>query len=261
MRKNCKILILTDGLGWIVDRITNEMISRISYEFTEFNYTEIATEDLLYHAEKHDLVHYQNWDLKYHMPRILEMKTPLLVSCRSHRYSEDFQEAYKKVQTHTITPELKEKFPNSTYIPDGIFEMEHEFTVGFAGRQDEYKGYRLIKKACDELGVRFKPAENLKPEEMKSYYDSIDLYVCASENEGHSTPVMECLSINKPVITTDVGIPKMFDVYKIERSMEGIKKGIKQFKTEDWVKNYTWENTCNQFKKLYAEIITGWRKN
>jgi hypothetical protein len=247
-----KILILSDGLNWIVDRITDEMISRIPHDFTKRFYTQITTDDFIKEANQHDLVHYQNWDWQRHMDRIDEIKVPIITSIRSFRFPEYIYKIKDKVHFHILNPGQKEFFPEATYIPDGIFPFKSkEFTVGFAGRADDYKGFGLIKQACDELGVTFNPALDVPPEKMQEYYDSIDLYACASEAEGMSTPVMECLSINKPVITTDVGIPHFLNVHKTERSVEGIKNGIERFYTQSQVKDYTWENTCKKFKELY----------
>lgn len=250
-----RILIMSDGLGWIVDRITDEMIKRIPHKFTKRFYTQISTDEFIELANQHDLVHYQNWDWEKHKDRIDEIKVPIITTIRSFRFPKYIHELEGKVHWNIINPKQEEFFPNSTYIPDGIFEIPHrEFTVGFAGRPDEYKGYHLIKRACEELGVRFYPALDIPPEKMPEYYNSIDLYVCASENEGHSTPVMECLSINKPVVTTDVGIPSMLNVHKVERSVDGIKEGIRHFYTQPMVTEYSWENVCRKMEKLYVEV-------
>ena len=251
------ILILSDGLGWIVDRITDEMISRIPHEFTKIFYTQISTDDFIKEANQHDLVHYQNWDWEKHIDRIDEIKTPIITSIRSFRFPDYLYKIKDKVHFHTINPGQRQFFPNATYIPDGIFPFKsREFTVGFAGKPDDYKGFNLIKKACEELGCNFKPAD-CSPEQMQEYYDSIDLYVCASKAEGMSTPVMECLSINKPVLTTDVGIPHLLNVHKCTR--ETLKEGIEKFYTKNQVKDYTWENTCKQFKELYEKVESRWR--
>jgi len=247
-----RILILADTPGWIVDRITDEMIKRIDCKFTKVYYDSIGTDEFIRLANQHDLVHYQNFDWHKHINRIDEIKVPIITSIRSFRYPEYIFKIKDKVHFHIINPDLKKFFPKATYIPDGIFPFKKkEFIVGFAGRSDEYKGFEMIKQACEELGCTFKPAIDIEPSKMQEYYDSIDLYVCASEAEGFSAPVMECLSINKPVLTTDVGIPHFLNVHKCERSVEGIKKGIEKFFTQYQVKDYTWENSCNQLKELY----------
>lgn len=247
-----RILILADTKGWIVDRITDEIIKRIDCEFTKVYYDSISTDEFIELANKHDLVHYQNWDWHKHIDRIDEIKTPIITSIRSFRFPEYIYDIKDKVHFHIINPDQRKFFPEATYIPDGIFLFERkEFVVGFAGRPDDYKGFNLIKQACEELGCTFKPALDIEPDKMQDYYNSIDLYVCASLAEGHSTPVMECLSINKPVLTTDVGIPHFLNVHKCERSVEGIKNGIEKFFTQNQVKEYTWENICNQIKEMY----------
>lgn len=246
-----KVFILTDGQGWIVDRITDEMVKRMPFDFIVADYTKISKEDFIRQANEADLVHYQNWDCERLLDCFDQIKKPIIMTIRSFRFPEYIHKLKGKVYFHIINPKQKEFFPDATLIPDGIFgEFKKDFTVGFAGRCDEYKGFPLIKQSCDELGVSFKPAD-VKPEEMGAYYDSIDLYCCASLNEGHSTPVMECLARNKPVITTDVGVPSLFDIDKVERSVEGIKKGILRHYTYPLVKDYSWENICNKLTKMY----------
>lgn len=47
--------------------------------------------------------------------------------------------------------------------------------------------------------------------EMPEYYNSIDVYVCASTQEGTPNPILEAMACGLPVISTDVGIvPEVF---------------------------------------------------
>lgn len=250
-----KVLLCTDGQNWIVDRISNEMVKRMPFDFTIADYTKITPEDFVRMANETDLVHYQNWDIGRFLPVIDQIKTPIIVSIRSFRFPEYIYDLKGRVNFHIINNRQSVYFRDATYIPDGIFDefFKKEFTVGFAGRADKYKGYEMIKQACEELGVRFFPAIDVSPDKMTDYYKEIDLYVCASENEGHSTPVMECLAMNVPVISPEVGVPAEF-VEKIERSVEGIKEGIKRHYTYLKVKNFTWENTCKQLTGMYENI-------
>jgi len=246
-----KVLIIADTPGWIVDRITDEMIRLMPFQFTKRYYTQISKEDFIKEANEHDLVHYQNWDIEHLMDCIDQIKRPIIVSIRSFRFPDYIHKLKGKVHFHIINPKQAEFF-EGTFIPDGIFgEFKKEFVVGFAGRPDDYKGFGMIKQACEELGVIFKPALDLSPEQMPYYYESIDLYVCASENEGHNTPVMECLARNKAVITTNVGIPATLGLETIDRSIEGIKEGILKHYTYLKVKDYTWDNICKELTKLY----------
>jgi hypothetical protein len=56
------------------------------------------------------------------------------------------------------------------------------------------------------------------------------------------------------VLTVDVGIPKMLNVHKCERTAESIKKGISKFYTKPQVEEYSWEIVCKQFKEYYEQI-------
>jgi glycosyltransferase involved in cell wall biosynthesis len=256
-----KILILADIPGWIVDRIVDRMIEGIDFTFTKRFYTSITSQQLVEEANQHDLVHYGNWDLQYHLNVLDQIRVPFLMSVRSFRYPPYVRDIANRpgMNIHVIHPELHDIFIGSHLIPDGIFDQfkpDHDFTVGFAGKPDTYKGFDLITRACSELGVKFKPAiGDIKPENMYEYYKSIDLLVCASYAEGFGMPVMECLAMNKPVITTDVGIAKSLNVHKIDRTVDGIKLGIQKFYTVNQVlPKYSWQTVCEEFKKLYIRL-------
>jgi len=252
-----KILILADIPGWIVDRIVDRMIQGIDFTFTKRYYASITTDQLIEEANQHDLVHYGNWDIQYHVGRLGEIKVPFLMSIRSHRFPYYVRDVARRVHVHVVNLDLHAEFYGSYYIPDGIFyQLDRPFTVGFSGKADSYKGFPLIAQACSELGVIFNPAVGqIEPEDMLEYYKSVDLVVVASEAEGFGTIVMECLAINKPVITTNVGTARYLDVYKIDRTVESIKNGILKFYTSPQVlPKYGWPNICEQFKNLYLQL-------
>lgn len=121
----------------------------------------------------------------------------------------------------------------------------------------EYKGFPLIKQACEELGVDFKPATGDVPfDKMKEYYESIDLLVSASIQEGFCNPIMECMAMNKPVISTETGTTMNLDLYKIERSVEGIKKGILKYYTRPQVEEHRWRTAgYKMFNYIYDILI------
>lgn len=261
-----RILILPDGSNWVVDRNCQALIKSLpEIEFTVKPYSQISAEEFINLGNDHDIVHYFNWGIMKFESVLQELNTPLLLSVRSHRYRKPLvNKMYNRPGTflHVINPDLLSDFPNATYIPNGIFDAikpDHEFTVGFAGYNEpaalEYKGFHLIKEACEKLGVKFKPALNdIEPDKMTDYYKSIDVYVCASIAEGFSTPIMECLAMNIPVVTTDTGVPRQFDIVKVERNVEAIMKGIKRFYTQDLVKEFRWDKLAPKYKELYDKI-------
>ncbi len=262
-----KILILPDGSNWIVDRNCKALIKNLpEIEFTVKPYNEISLEDFIKEGNSHDLVHYFNWGIQKFKNVLPMLSTPLLLTIRSHRYNPHLVHKINRRPNswlHVINPDLLNDFPNATYIPNGIFDEikpDHEFVVGFAGYNQkdalEYKGFHLIKEACEKLKVKFSPAlGDIPPEKMMEYYKSIDVYVCASIAEGFSTPVMECLALNIPVVTVNTGVPKLFNIVKVERSVESIMEGIQKFYTQDLVKDYRWDKVALKYKELYVKIL------
>jgi glycosyltransferase involved in cell wall biosynthesis len=254
-----RVLILTDGAGWIVDRITDVMIEKMPFDFTKEYYTRITPEQFVDMANKHDLVHYQNWDLRGHLHVLEHIKKPILLSIRSFRYPDYVYRAVPMVtKIHVVNHDLLEFFPSAYYIPDGIFDQffqKKDFIVGFAGKKDDYKGFPLIQQACAELGATFMPASgDIPPDMMVDYYNQVDLVVCASLMEGFNSVAMECLAMNKPMVTTDVGEPKNFKLHKISRTVGSIKEEIMKHWTYPLVKDYTWDNICGQFTGLYNQL-------
>ena len=64
--------------------------------------------------------------------------------------------------------------------------------------------------------------------EMRNFYNSLDLYICASYSEGAPRPVMEAAACGIPVISVDVGIvPEVVENGKtgfiVERTVEAFK--------------------------------------
>lgn len=261
-----KILIMPEGLNWVVDRNCQSLISSLpDIEFTVKPYFKTNPIDFIREANEHDLVHYFNWDVRRIGDVWDYIRVPVLVSVRSHRFTRKAKDTIYnyKMAVHVVNRDLLKDFPGATYIPNGIFDQfkGNGFTVGYAGHPaeqfKEYDGYHLIKRACEEMGVTFKPALNLLPEEMPDYYRSINLYICASVAEGFSTGVMECLAMNVPVISVDSGEARHFVPYTIERSVDGIKRGIQKYYTQDLVSEYRWDKLAPAYREMYLKILGG----
>jgi glycosyltransferase involved in cell wall biosynthesis len=87
--------------------------------------------------------------------------------------------------------------------------------VGWAGRrtglEPEQKGLddfiapavRLVQGAQLVTAIREEKWRN--PEEMRDFYHSLDVYVCASRSEGAPNPCLEAAACGVPVVTTRVG--------------------------------------------------------
>ncbi len=255
-----RVLILTDGQSWVVDRIANHYKELIPFEIDIDYYTKLPEEALFEKARNYDIIHFNNADVGRHLNFIAEHPKPIIVSVRSFRFREPMLEAAKFATVHVIHPELKAFFPNARYISDAVDDIfqPKEFVVGMAYQNEpwniDYKGVELVEQACKELGVAFKRGVDMKLEEMPAWYDSIDLYVCASKKEGFGTPVVECLLLNKPVISTDTGMGAYTNIFKIERTVESIKEGILMYYTYPQVAKFRWQVVANAVGELYKEV-------
>lgn len=131
------------------------------------------------------------------------------------------------------------------------------------------EGYNIKKKFADRN-------EGYIPhDKMPEYYQSIDLYICASKEEGTPNPVLESMACGVPVISTNVGIvPEVLGEkqkkYIIkERSKEALKEKIIQFinNKEEWselsnenleqIKDWSWNKKCEQFKEFFDFNLGG----
>jgi hypothetical protein len=252
-----KILLLADIPGWIVDRIADRLIEGIDCEFRKGCYGCMSTAEILGAARDCDLIHYLNWDIKMHWSGILEAKKPILMSIRSHRFPLYVREVAKQVHVHTITPSLAKEFPGCHHVPDGLMIEPQPLRVGFAGKCQTYKGVGLIREACEEMGAAFCVAESYRPEEMPSFYRSIDVLVCASQNEGFSTVVMEALAINKPVVSARCGTPfecELPGVTWVDRTVEDIKRGLYEHWPSRYLEPFAWARVCPQMAELYRVL-------
>lgn len=147
----------------------------------------------------------------------------------------------------------------------------------------DLKGVRkIIKPALQELIDEGYPLElkfadrkegYIPHDKMPEYYNSIDLYVCASKNEGTPNPVLESMASGVPIISTDVGIvrdafgerQKKF-ILK-ERTKENLKTKLiellndkEEFKklSEENLKqiqDWTWEKKCYQFRDFFNQNL------
>lgn len=147
----------------------------------------------------------------------------------------------------------------------------------------DLKGVRkIIKPALQELidegyPIELKFADRkegyIPHDKMPEYYNSIDLYVCASKNEGTPNPVLESMASGVPIISTDVGIvrdafgerQKKF-ILK-ERTKENLKTKLiellndkEEFKklSEENLKqiqDWTWEKKCYQFRDFFNQNL------
>lgn len=181
----------------------------------------------------------------------------------------------------------------SKYNPINLdrFKNIDKVIVGWVGNskfKDSYgdedmKGVEgIIKPAISELkqegyDIELKLADRnismISQEDMPNFYNSINLYVCASKTEGTPLTVLESMAMGIPIISTDVGIvsevlgEKGKKYILKERSKECLKEKIKEIinKKDDFqeiskenliqVKNNDWKNICTKYKEFFENNL------
>ncbi len=142
------------------------------------------------------------------------------------------------VNLSTFYPKNLERFNN----------LNRVINVGWVGNSEwskgvDHKGINTIikpvieKLKADGYNINLfssdKMDKHIPIEEMVNYYEKIDVYVCASINEGTPNPVLESMACGVPVISTNVGIVKdalgriQQQFILEERSCECLEKALK----------------------------------
>ncbi len=93
----------------------------------------------------------------------------------------------------------------STNLKPRIGWCGNPTALEWMGFQD-LKGLETILMLKNDPRVEFKVATDLRPDTMPQWFQSIDIYVCASLSEGTPLPVLEALATGNLIVSTPVGI-------------------------------------------------------
>jgi glycosyltransferase involved in cell wall biosynthesis len=118
------------------------------------------------------------------------------------------------------------------FFPEDNKKSNNKLVAGWAGSltnnenvMSHNRGYfDIIKPACEavegvELRAQIAEEEWIRDDnKMREFYNSIDLYICASKSESGPRTVLEAAACGVPSLTTDVGlVPEL-----IENNVNGI---------------------------------------
>jgi len=128
-----------------------------------------------------------------------------------------------------------------TFYPEKKLKNHDKLVVGWTGSLTNHgrkRGfYEFIQPICNEIPkieLRVQSKEDnfiTDDNKMRGFYNSLDLYICASRSEGTPRPVIEAAACGVPVISTDVGIvPELIEQETsgivVERNYKAIKEGL-----------------------------------
>ena len=169
--------------------------------------------------------------------------------------SQKLFDIYNKLELNKPFTQITDGVDLDKFYPQNLERFKNiknrELIIGWVGNsswngdaKEDHKGIKtIIKPSIDELisegyklKLKFVDKQNgfISHDNMVNYYKDIDLYICASINEGTPNPVLEAMACGVPVISTDVGIvpqvlgEKQKDYILEQRSKEILKIKIKK---------------------------------
>jgi len=128
----------------------------------------------------------------------------------------------------------------NTFFPEPRKPNE-KLIIGWTGSLKNHGNkrgfYEFIEPICKEIpGVELKVQAKedqfiTDDNQMRDFYNSLDLYICASRAEGTPRPVIEAAACGVPILTTDVGIvPELIingeNGFIVDRTYAAIKSRI-----------------------------------
>jgi glycosyltransferase involved in cell wall biosynthesis len=111
-------------------------------------------------------------------------------------------------------------------------------------------------------------------EEMLEFYRSIDIYLCASRNEGTPNPCLEAAACGVPVVTTRVGnMPELIrhgiNGLFVERDVSDIANKITQLRDDPSlraalsrrmlvsIRDWDWKYQAENYRKMFETMLDG----
>lgn len=157
---------------------------------------------------------------------------------------------------------------NSKFIDsDGDSDMKGvEGIIKPAIQELKEEGYNITLNLAD------RNIKMTKQEEMPNFYNSLDIYLCMSKNEGTPLPVLEAMAMGIPIISTDVGIVREAfgdkqKKYIISRDKESLKSAIKEMinneeefknlskENLERIKEWDWPKIANKYEEFFNNNI------
>ena len=290
--KRPRVLLMADVPNWIFARHCKVLMDRLGSQF-EFD---LKLQGQSYNEADYDLIYPLEWNL---IPQN-QIRTPAkyVTSIRSHTSwaGHDFLGFTQFLNTHfqrihTVSERLTRVFkpfvPNTDYVTHGTDTRFFTPTrpvdqtpsgrvrVGWAGnRVNKTKGFEELIAPLGKLpGVELVFCgymdKNLDLEGMRRFYDSIDVYICSSAQEGNNNSLLEAASMERAILTTDNGtvpeylqhrhsalivereLPLLIQAVCELRDNPGLRRSIGMQARQSLIARFDW----NQMAPIYLEFF------
>ena len=267
-----RICLIIDKWGWAYDRIAQALIkfNKSEHSFEVLAAKTDAKKIKRSKADRFLVMGYQCWEKVDFLPRDRTFvgvhghhqwdghKTTPTEDVEPSSRLHEFLQSFRGV--NVVSERLLGLFPYSTYTPNGvdihIFRASRipgrgkRIIVGCAynPKHDWRKGVNdFIRPACELSGAKLSLApRNRSLCEMPAWYNTIDVYVCASSSEGLSLSVLEALACKRLVVST---IPnELPNQLIVSRDIDSVAGGIKEAATYmhecDLPEEWSWKKRC-----------------
>ncbi len=150
-----------------------------------------------------------------------------------------------------------------------LLQANKQLHLIIAGNNTSDYAHRLIKSA-ENMGVSAQlHLPGIINDENKYWlYKNCKAFVLPSLTEGFGLPVVEAMSMGKPVFLSNLtSLPEIGGMeayywknFEPHHIIEVFEKGINDFTSEkasgsiEWTKQFSWENAAKAYLKLYSEV-------
>ena len=171
---------------------------------------------------KYEVVYFSHYSLAKKVK--FDGKRKMLASVTSHKYDREKLELFDRISVNNrlLLSELREFSPVLT--ENGVDTKFWQYRIrpprlpliGWVGNKDRkakrYYEWRRIRSELEPYGFMFEEVVTSKhgeqartPEQMRSWYHTVDVLVNTSESEGTPNPALEAMSCGCWVVAPNVG--------------------------------------------------------
>jgi glycosyltransferase involved in cell wall biosynthesis len=233
-----QILIIVDKHGWAQDHKTRNIQKALSNRYTIIKkYQDEVTEADLEQADLIQVYYWMQFSRMAQLESVFKRNVnKLLIGVCSHYELENERHepalawlrqaravfALNQLLYQEVLPQLEVPVfytPNGVdtgfFVPGSVRQSKGTLRIGWAGslknQGPEQRGFNnLIVPAVEsvdgcELVTAIREERWRSHEEMVEFYRSLDVYLCASRNDGTPNPCLEAASCGIPIVSTYVG--------------------------------------------------------
>lgn len=292
---NTHILLIADVPNWIFDRHCHVLKRYLSNDFS----FDIIYKNIAFNEDDFDLIYPLEWNLV--RPEQIHNPAKYVTGIRSHLFWTDLDftnflhflnTKFQKI--HVVSKRLlnifKPYLSNIEYVTHGVDteffkpsinadQSGKQLRLGWVGnRRSTAKGfYEFVEPLGKLRGVELIfygfDSNNISMDKIRDFYNSLDAYICTSSTEGNSNPLLEAASMERAIITTDVGTVSEYlknseSALIVERKLQSFILAVEQLRDNPITRvemgkaarqavlnGWDWKIKAEDYKQFFKESI------